>query len=227
MLCCFSTFLLLLTAMADALSTLSSKFYDPVTRMSSYERNPARFLVDLHDARGTFDFCGGMMFQLVLSDKLYDRLSKLSENDPDQPIVYDSSKTRMYQTPGYSKTYVADNKNYFHGREIRQVVNAAGGMGFVLQLSDSEGDPEGWSKEELHAYDGWGHDSGRQWRRLEQWEKEGVKGFRERFGRDVFGLNHRMYLHLDKDNHFWLSAEDGCEGKAAATPAKRGLFQFF
>ena len=218
------------TAVADALSTVSSasaKFYNPSTRMSTYQRNPARFLVDLHDAEGTFDFCGGMMFQLVLSDKLYDRLSKLSEDDPNQPVIYDASKIRMHQTPGYSKTCSVDNKHYFHGREIRQVDNAAGGMGFVLQLSDSEGDSEGWSKEELQSYDGWGHDSGRQWRKLDQWEKEGVKGFRQRFGQSVFGLSHRMYLHLDKDDHFWLSAEDGCEGKAAAVSTKKGMFQFF
>ena len=32
-----------------------------------------RYLVDLHDGNAVFDFCGGMMFQLVLSDKLHVR----------------------------------------------------------------------------------------------------------------------------------------------------------
>lgn len=36
--------------------------------------NWARYLVDCNDAKATFDFCGGMMFQLVLSDKLRSRL---------------------------------------------------------------------------------------------------------------------------------------------------------
>ena len=208
--------------------TQTRVLYDPGQRQSNYQKNPGKFLVDLHDSRGTFDFCGGMMFQLVLSDKLYDRLSQLPDDHSDQPVVYDSSYSRMYQTPNYCKTSVVDNKSYFHGREIRRVKNAAGDMGFVLQLSDSEGDSEGWSKEEVEEYDGWGHDSGRKWRRLHQWEKEGVVGFRQRFGEEVFGLNHRMYLHLDRENHFWLSAEDGCEGKAAAAPStRRGLFQLF
>ena len=203
---------------------MTSKLYEPMARISSYQKNPARFLLDLNDNRGTFDFCGGMMFQLVLTDKLKKRLTELSDDHPDQPTVFDSKMTRMHMTPGYSQTSAVDNKNYFHGREIRKVKDAAGGMGFVLQLSDSVDDPEGWSNEEVREYDGWGHDSGRKWRNLEQWEKEGVKGFREQFGNDVFGLSHRMYLHLDRDSHFWLSAEDGCEGKAASAPAKRGWF---
>ena len=34
--------------------------------------------MDLHDTKGTFDFCGGMMFQLVLSEKLRSRFKVLS-----------------------------------------------------------------------------------------------------------------------------------------------------
>ena len=52
-----------------------------------------------------------------------------------QPEVFDASKGRMSQIPDYAKTGDADNVRLFHGREIRQVPDAAGGMGFVLQLS--------------------------------------------------------------------------------------------
>ena len=40
------------------------------TRDESYKGNMAKYLVDLHDSKAVFDFCGGMMFQLVLSDRL-------------------------------------------------------------------------------------------------------------------------------------------------------------
>ena len=43
--------------------------YDPSARDATYKGNWAQYLVDLHDARATFDFCGGMMFQ-VLSPSL-------------------------------------------------------------------------------------------------------------------------------------------------------------
>jgi hypothetical protein len=91
----------------------------------------------------------------------------------------------------------------------------------VLQLSDTENDPEGWTAEEIASYDGWGHDSSRQWRNVEQWESEGVVGFRKRFGAKAFGLNHRFYFHFDDQGGFWLSAEDGCEGRAADASPKR------
>ncbi len=42
--------------------------------------------------------------------------------------------------------------------ELWQVPDAAGGMGFVLQLSHAGDDPEGWSAQERSTYDGWGHD---------------------------------------------------------------------
>jgi hypothetical protein len=32
--------------------------------------NVAQYLVDLHDSKAAFDFCGGMLFQLKLSDML-------------------------------------------------------------------------------------------------------------------------------------------------------------
>ena len=128
----------------------------------------------------------------------------------------------MQSLTGYSQTSNVDNTRYFHGREIRKVAGAAGGRGFVLQLSlstalegeESEKDPEGWTPEEVATYDGWGHDSGRKWRKVTDWEQEGVVGFREKYGAAAYGLNHRFYFHLDEHNRFWLSAEDGCEGFA-------------
>eukprot|EP00520_Triparma_pacifica_P013144 CAMPEP_0118642058 /NCGR_PEP_ID=MMETSP0785-20121206/5638_1 /TAXON_ID=91992 /ORGANISM="Bolidomonas pacifica, Strain CCMP 1866" /LENGTH=195 /DNA_ID=CAMNT_0006533595 /DNA_START=98 /DNA_END=681 /DNA_ORIENTATION=+ len=190
----------------------TATLYDPSMRDQTYKSNVAKYLVDLHDSNATFDFCGGMMFQFRLTSKLRERLASVAEvgeGSEGQPIVFDASNSRMFQTPGYDKSPSADNVRYFHGREIRQVPNAAGGRGFVLELSDSEDDAEGWSEGEISGYDGWGHDSGRHWRKVGDWEKEGVKNVRENYGHEAFGLNHRFYLHYDSSNHFWLSAEDG------------------
>ena len=105
-----------------------------------------------------------------------------------------------------------DNVQVFHGREVRRVPSAAGGMEFVLQVSHAdEDDPEGWTQQERAAYDGWGHDSARVWRDGERLEKEDFGAFRNKFGAKAFTLHHRFYLHLDR-NRLWLSAEDGCEG---------------
>ncbi len=98
---------------------------------------------------------------------------------------------------------------------MRKVKNAAGGMGFVLHLSfagASGEDMEGWTPQEIGEYDGWGHDSSRHWRKGEELELEGFKTFRSKFGESAFTLHHRFYLHLDRQNQLWLSAEDGCEG---------------
>ena len=100
-------------------------------------------------------------------------------------------------------------------------------MALHLSLADGD-DPEGWSKEEVEGYDGWGHDSGRVWRNGERLEREGFDGFRSKFGQAAYTLHHRFYLHLDGGNRMWLSAEDGCEGTpaAAGTGGKKffGLF---
>ena len=177
--------------------------------------NVAQYMVDLHDAKATFNFCGGMMFQLILSDMLRDHLVNVANGDnaAQQPVIFDSSKTRMLNIADYEKNANADNIRVFHGREIRNVINATGGMGFVLQLSLAEGnDLEGWTTEEVKGYDGWGHDSGRIWRTGEMLEKEGFANFRNQLGEKAFGLHHRFYLHFDRSNRMWLSAEDGCEG---------------
>ena len=47
----------------------------------------------------------------------------------------------MNRTPGYEKSSRADNAYIFHGRELRGVPEANGGMGFVLQLGYA--DPTG------------------------------------------------------------------------------------
>ncbi len=64
----------------------------------------------------------------------------------------------MALMPGYVQTGDADNVRVFHGREVRKVPTAAGGHGFVLQLSHAGEDPQGWTPQERAEYDGWGHD---------------------------------------------------------------------
>ena len=204
------------------LASSQETLLEPSKRDSHYGRNIAQYLVDLHDNKTTFDFCGGMMFQLCLSNKLRDHLISIAnedDNNQQQPVIFDASKFRMSNINGYSKKADADNVRIFHGRELRQVPDAEGGMGFVLQLSLANGDdPEGWSKEEIQTYDGWGHDSGRTWRKADVYESEGFTTFKSTFGSKAFGLNHRFYLHYDSDNRMWLSAEDGCEGTPSSSP---------
>ena len=214
---------------------------DPSQRDARYGNNIAQYLVDLHDSKATFDFCGGMMFQLVLSPALREHLvdvstaAAASSSDPalaqkQQPVVFDASHNRMFRLPMYDQSAFADNVHLFHGREIRNVPRASGGMGLVLHLSlannysnnnnnnnDAGNDPEGWTRNEIQGYDGWGHDVGRIWRQGPTLEKEGFVGFRQTFGPDAYSLHHRFYLHLDGQNRIWLSAEDGCEGTPAAT----------
>jgi len=185
----------------------------------------------------------GMMFQLVLSDKLKSHLQTVAtssnDNQQQQPIIHPSSQQLMNRIPNYSKSSYADNISIFHGRELRNIPKANGGMNFVLQLSyadDNESnlideslakdagkgadglwngkpvDPQGWSIEEIETYDGWRSDSFRKWRNRPLYESEGYTTFTEEFGTDGYGLNHRFYLHYDNENRMWLSAEDGCEG---------------
>ena len=198
-----------------------SHLYDPAARDAHYgtPQNVAQYLVDLHDAKACFDFCGGMMFQLVLSDALRGHLDGVAkaQNCGEQPVVFDAAKARMQHIPDYTQAAAADNVKLFHGREVRQVPTAAGGMSFVLHLSLADGkDPEGWTPPEVAGYDGWGHDSKRTWRKGDRLESEGFASFRSKFGEAAFALHHRFYLHFDRANRLWLSAEDGCEGTPAA-----------
>ena len=169
------------------------------------------------------------MFQLVLSDKLRSHLTLVAEGGggvDQQPVAFAAAHSRMASIPGYTQTADADNAKVFHGREVRKVPSAAGGMSFVIHLTHTEEDPEGWTPQEVARYDGWGHDSGREWRQGQQLESEGFATFRSKFGADAFALHHRFYLHLDGGNQLWLSAEDGCEGFPAPAPEKKrfGLF---
>ena len=190
--------------------------YTPASREDHYGKNVARYLVDLHDANATFDFCGGMLFQLVLSPSLRAQLSDVAaggSSDPRQPVVYDPAINKMHRLPGYTQDASADGATIFHGREVRSVPHAAGGMSFVLHLSDAQSDdPEGWTSQEVEGYDGWGHDGGRTWRKGARLEAEGFTGFRSRFGAAAYTLHHRFYWHWDRLDRLWLAAEDGCEG---------------
>ena len=223
----------------------TAKLYDPVARDAHYGTNTAQYLLDLHDAKATFDFCGGMLFQLVLTDQLKDHLVKVAtttgssnsdSQQQQQPIIFDASKARMAKTHQYEQSAQADNVAIFHGREIRQVPDAAGGMGMVLQLSlasnndnGNRHDPQGWTPQEIQRYDGWGHDSGREWRKAPQLQEEGFTSFSNQFGPSAYSLHHRFYLHLDRANRMWLSAEDGCEGTPVDSTSgkKAGLSNLF
>ena len=152
-------------------------------------------------------------------------LAAVAAGEGAQPVAYDASTLRMAKMPGYDRSAAADNANVFHGREVRKVPTAAGGMGFVLQLVHAEDDPDGWTAPEVAGYDGWGHDSGRKWRNGALLESEGYERFRETFGPEAYTLHHRFYLHLDGANRMWLAAEDGCQGFPA--PAKKGFMKLF
>mmetsp|Transcript_10406 Transcript_10406/g.22055 ORF Transcript_10406/g.22055 Transcript_10406/m.22055 type:complete len:261 (-) Transcript_10406:1115-1897(-) len=189
---------------------------DPSQRDTHYDGNVAQYLCDLHDNKSTFDFCGGMMFQLVLSDALRSQLGKVAaagSASSEQPKIAPSNQGLMSTLPGYEQSAAADNIQLFHGREVRKVKDAAGGMGFVLHLSLANGnDVEGWTENEIAGYDGWKHDVGRVWRTGDMLEEEGFRTFREKFGPQAFALHHKFYLHYDGMDRMWLSAEDGCEG---------------
>ena len=86
-----------------------------------------------------------MMFQLKLTDKLRSHLQTVVANDGQQPVIHKASQSLMSTTPNYSKSSMADNISIFHGRELRKIPSANGGMGFVLQLSYA--DPDGTATE--------------------------------------------------------------------------------
>ena len=186
-------------------------------------RQRGAYLVDLHEKKAVFDFCGGMMFQLVLTDALVDKLK-----GPDAPnvVIHDAATRRMSQVPGYDKSNYADDATFFHGREVRKVPNAAGGMNFVLQLSAVE-DKDGWVAGKETATTAGARLVPRLARRQAPRGRgrRGVPGGGT--GRTRFTLNHRFYLHLDNTNRLWLSAEDGCEGRLVDPGEKKKLFGLF
>jgi hypothetical protein len=210
---------LLVVSSVDALKITMPSFMPRSTPTVPTSMAPpadaAKYMVDLHEAKETFNFCGGMPFQLVLSDALKAHLTKVASGEGEKLSVFGADAPRMANIPGYQKSAEADNCRVFHGREVRQVPHAKGGMGFVLHLSLANGDdPEGWTAQEIAGYDGWGHDSGRDWRTGDRLENEGFGNFRAKFGPSAFTLHHRFYLHMDRRGLFWLAAEDGCEGHA-------------
>ena len=210
-------------SMADTMAQ-SPNNDDAATVSNSDNKKIAKYLVNLHDNQETFDFCGGMMFQLVLTDALRDHLLKTADSNTDDVKVYENTP-RMFNTPNYQQTSDADNIEYFHGREIRNVPNAKGGMGMVLQLSLANGnDKEGWTSAEISRYDGWGHDSGREWRKGTQLVEEGYTNFKNQFGNQAFSLHHRFYFHRDIFGSLWLAAEDGCQGTPKPTKNLSNLF---
>jgi hypothetical protein len=79
------------------------------------------------------------MFQLVLSEKLRNYLQEVASSYPSskdsQPVVHDAKHSRMFQIPQYEQSAFADNQQLFHGREVRQVPNASGGMGLYCTLA--------------------------------------------------------------------------------------------
>lgn len=125
--------------MAQQMTT--TYLHDPAARDAHYNGNIAQYLVDLHDESAVFNFCGGMMFQLVLSDSLRSELAQVAEKgaaDGLQPVVHDAKTDRMAKMTGYAQNADADNVKAFHGREVRQVPTAAGGMGFVIHLTSPQ-----------------------------------------------------------------------------------------
>ena len=198
----------------------------PSDREARYGKNVARYLLEMGGTQGaTFNFCGGMMFGLVLSDALTQHLEQVAdagEGHAGQPRVYPASVRRMSQMPdGYARDAAADNVRVFHGREVRQVPDAAGGMGMAIHLSlAGQNDPEGWTPQEVDEYSGWLSDRQRRWRNADLLTAEGFDAFPTKFGPEAFTLHHRFYLHLDQAGGLWLSAEDGCEGVAQPSAPK-------
>ena len=186
---------------------LSRKRFVDKKKMASL--TPAT-LLDLHNRKAVFNFCGGMLFQLRLTPALCKRLQQSTMVT--LPVAEPPCK-EMSRLPGYKASSFADDVSFFHGREVRDVPKAAGGMNLVLELSSaSEEDKQGWTAGERADYDGWRHDSGRPWRTAEKFEAGGCENFKERYGPKAYGLHHRFFFRTDKEGALWLSAEDGCEG---------------
>merc|ERR1719410_3358703 len=74
------------------MATMANYLTEPKERKIHYGTplNAAQYLVDLHDAKATFNFCGGMIFQFVLSEKLRDYLVNIVDENKgaQQPEIY-------------------------------------------------------------------------------------------------------------------------------------------
>ena len=95
----------------------------------------ARYLVDLHDAEATCNFCGGMLFQLVLTDALGTHPMAVAKHQQETPVtapatvpaveVFNKMHKRMAAVEGYARRADADNLRFFHGPRV----DTAGGGG--------------------------------------------------------------------------------------------------
>lgn len=117
--------------------------FNGAARDAHYNGNMAQYLVDLHDSKATFDFCGGMLFQFVLSVKLRQNLIATSKMDTKdctvtQPVIYDAGVNRMAKMPNYGKSASADDVTLFHGREIRKVRTQAAHTSILLHDHDEK-----------------------------------------------------------------------------------------
>ena len=72
-------FILLGTMISPML--MATELHLPTTRRAQYDGKISQHLIDLHDSQAVFDFCGGMMFQLVLTDNLRTQLVASIEQD--------------------------------------------------------------------------------------------------------------------------------------------------
>lgn len=100
-----------ITAMSSSTASSPDFIVDPAARDATYRDNMAQYLLDLHAANATFDFCGGMLFQLELTPALREYLGKGAN-----VVLHEANQRRMYQVQGYEKSSFADNVRYFHGR---------------------------------------------------------------------------------------------------------------
>ena len=109
-----------LSIVASATAPPSTPLYE-----ASKRADAAQYLLDLHDSEATFDFCGGMLFQIVLTDAFRSYLQTTTQ----QITVQSANTMRMFKIADYSQSNFVDNESYFHGREIRKVPWAKGGRG--------------------------------------------------------------------------------------------------
>jgi hypothetical protein len=124
-------------------------YYSPSLSLFIVEKH-----VYIHTHASFHPLSTGMIFQFVLTDKLIAHLEPIASSptlEQQQPIIHPASQSLMSRVYNFNKSSYADNRSIFHGREIRKVSNARGGMGFVLQLScaddfhgdDNDGEEEG------------------------------------------------------------------------------------
>ena len=106
------TTVLAMSSTTAGTSNAASKthLYNPTERDEYYQGNVAQYLLDLHDEGATFNFCGGMMFQLVLSEKLQTHLKSVvdaADKETQQPVIHPAAQPLMSRVPNYKKSSFA------------------------------------------------------------------------------------------------------------------------